>query len=335
MNNINNIEFKNGIPKYVQIANTIAGKIQNKDMERGAFLPSLVELSEQYGVSRETSIAAYRELKALGIVKSSPRRGFYLVSENIKTKHKIFLYLDEMNGFKEVLYNGIKEGIGNKGSIEVYFHHFNASVYERTIRESIGYFTSYVIMPVPQKSYATVLKSVPENKLYILDIGLFPYGKKYPSVCQNFEKDIISTLSSGLDLIKKYRKLILVCPDGIQKQPGIIIGFNYFCKEHKIKHELIENTTYRKLKKGEAYIVIFDNDLVHLINSLRESKYILGKDIGIISYNDTPLKPIVANGITTISTDFKLMGLTIARMILNNKKDQIENPCYLIRRDSF
>ena len=31
----------------------------------------------------------------------------------------------------------------------------------------------------------------------------------------------------------------------------------------------------------------------------------MGKDIGIISYNEIPFKEIVANGIATISTDFE------------------------------
>ena len=52
---------------------------------------------------------------------------------------------------------------------------------------------------------------------------------------------------------------------------------------------------------------------------------------GIISYKETPLKKVVENGITTISTDFRAMGKIIAQMILEGKKEQIENKCYLIQ----
>ncbi|WP_332913348.1 substrate-binding domain-containing protein [Algoriphagus boritolerans] len=45
----------------------------------------------------------------------------------------------------------------------------------------------------------------------------------------------------------------------------------------------------------------------------------LGRDIGVISYNDTPLKEILADGITTISTDFHQMGKTIAEQILGTE----------------
>jgi len=44
---------------------------------------------------------------------------------------------------------------------------------------------------------------------------------------------------------------------------------------------------------------------------------------------------VVANGITTISTDFNAMGRSVVNLILNNKKDHIENPCSLIVRNSL
>jgi DNA-binding transcriptional regulator YhcF (GntR family) len=330
-----NIQFKDGIPKYTQIVNIITEDIRNKKIGIGSGLPSINELCDQFKVSRETSIAAYRELKSMGVIKSSPRKGFYVASGKNTSKHHIFLFLDELNGFKEVLYNGFKEGIGRSGTIDIFFHHFNAGIYEKIIQESLGNYTSYVIMPIPQKSAAPILKEIPEGKLYILDIGLNPYGKIYPSVCQNFEKDIISALNSGMDLLRKYNKLVIVYPEILQTQQATLTGFNYFCRENQIKNERILNSQHRKLAKGECYIVVFDNDLVNLVNAAREAKLELGKDIGILSCNDTPLKPIVANGITTMSTDFRLMGHTMADMVLNRKKDQIENPSYLLRRGSL
>ena len=44
---------------------------------------------------------------------------------------------------------------------------------------------------------------------------------------------------------------------------------------------------------------------------------------------------IVEGAITTISTDFKMMGKRLAEMILNEEKAQIENPNHLIIRNSL
>jgi DNA-binding LacI/PurR family transcriptional regulator len=61
----------------------------------------------------------------------------------------------------------------------------------------------------------------------------------------------------------------------------------------------------------------------------------LGKDLGIVSNNETPLKGIVASGITTISTDFAQMGKTMAEMILNHQKQKLDNPFLMNNRNSF
>jgi DNA-binding LacI/PurR family transcriptional regulator len=55
----------------------------------------------------------------------------------------------------------------------------------------------------------------------------------------------------------------------------------------------------------------------------------------VISYNETPLKKIILNGITTISTDFQRMGERVASMILQNELVKEEVPFYLNLRPSL
>ena len=73
------------------------------------------------------------------------------------------------------------------------------------------------------------------------------------------------------------------------------------------------------LDSKDAYVVIEENDLVNLVRQVRKENLTLGKDIGIISYNDTPLKDLL--GINVVSTHFKAMGETAAYLVLNNKKE--------------
>jgi hypothetical protein len=44
------------------------------------------------------------------------------------------------------------------------------------------------------------------------------------------------------------------------------------------------------------------------------------QDMGVISNCETPIKNIILNGITTNSTDFKLTGRKVSKIILSNKK---------------
>ena len=89
------------------------------------------------------------------------------------------------------------------------------------------------------------------------------------------------------------------------------------------------------MKSGEAYFVPSDRNLVRLVKMAAEKNLELGKDVGIVSFNDTVLKEVVAGGITTISTDFQLMGQILARMIQERSSEKNRNHSSLIRRNSL
>jgi len=61
----------------------------------------------------------------------------------------------------------------------------------------------------------------------------------------------------------------------------------------------------------------------------------IGQQVGIISYNETPLKKIILDGITTISTDFQRMGELTATLIRDRLQQEIEVPFQLILRPSL
>ena len=88
-----------------------------------------------------------------------------------------------------------------------------------------------------------------------------------------------------------------------------------------------------ELQIKDLYVTISEEDLVSLVQQIRDRHYKLGEDIGIISYNDTPLKALL--GITVISTDFQKMGKEAAKMILGNKRMQIKNDFNFIDRQSI
>lgn len=329
------VDSKSSIPKYLQIVNSISKAVEENKIERGEQIPSINQICEEYSLSRQPVLVAFKELKARGIISSSPGKGYYIAATEVKPDHKIFLLFDELNAFKEVLYNSFKALMEDKGTIEIFFHHHNTRVFETLIRESIGSYTSYVVMPIPNQSTTPLLKEIPEDRLYILDISKDTLGQQYPSVCQDFEKDVYQSLHSGLELIRKYRELVLVFPDVIANPKEIIAGFKAFCKDNEVNYQIINSLSEKELVEKDAYLVIDDNDLVNLILQARALNLKPGQDFGIISYNDTPLKKVVGEGITTISTDFAAMGRSMAEMILSKKHQQIHNPSTLIKRASL
>ena len=328
------IDTDSPIPKYKQIVNSFHAALEDKRLKKDQKIPSINELSQKFQLSRDTVLTAFNDLQTRGIIISKPGKGFYISKENPSQQHKIFLLFDKLTSYKEDLYDAFKDELKRKGSVEIFFHNFNTKAFDTLIRESIGNYTAYVVMPIPTKSVAETLELIPKDKLYILDRGRKMYGQDYPSVCQSFRKDIYNALVSGVKLLKKYDKLILLFSEDGHAPMDIKRGFVQFCNEYKFEHNVSVKIDH-EVRKGEAYIVLDDKKLVTLVKQAQQHGYRLGKDVGIISYNDTPLKSVVANGITVISTDFEAMGRNIASLILNKKKDHIENPSNLIVRASL
>jgi DNA-binding LacI/PurR family transcriptional regulator len=96
---------------------------------------------------------------------------------------------------------------------------------------------------------------------------------------------------------------------------------------HNIENEIIE--------AGTAYVSLMEDDLVILIEKILNTNLVVGKDVGVISYNETPLKRIILNGITTISSNFEMMGIKAAEMILQKSTDKIAIPFVVNLRNSL
>lgn len=321
-----------GIPKYKQIVTSIEEAISRGDLRKGDQLPSINNLRDKHGLSRDTVLTAFNELKMRGIIHSIVGKGYYVSTASVDTIQKIFLLFDELNSFKEDLYNSFLDNLDSKIQVDIFFHHFNYDVFRKLILDNHGNYNYYVVMPSNLKNAYLAISTLPDNKVCILD-QTNPQLLRYTTLYQNFEKDIYNNLTKGLLLIKKYEKLVLVFNE---KQPqGMLDGFNAFIGNHDISGEVIHSLQNRLLANGEIYIIPDDKTLLRIIKKIKKEQLLLGQDVGIISYNDTLLKEIVEGGITTISTDFNTMGERLAQLIMNKEEAQIENPSDLILRKSL
>lgn len=321
------------IPKYKQIVTSVEAAISNGILKKGDKLPSLNSIKNKHSLSRDTVLTAFNELKNRGIIHSVVGKGYYVSTENIAIQQKIFLLFDELNSFKEDLYNSFLQDLGDNIQVDIFFHHFNTDIFTKLINDNIGNYSYYVIMPANLKNTEQVIRNLPDDKVYILD-QMHQGLSHYPGVYQNFEKDIFEGLSSILMKIVNYTKVILLFSE--EKQPQEILkGFQLFCNQYNINSEVVSSIKNRTPKEGEVYILLDDKNLIRIIKKIKENQLHLSQNIGVVSVNDTMLKEVVANGITTISTDFNLMGQKLAEMILNNQHIKIENPSRLILRKSI
>lgn len=320
--------------KYRQIINSIIDAISNGKLRRGDKVPSINDISKEFGLSRDTVMLAFNELKARGVIVSSPGIGYFVESTNVSQAIKVFLLFDEFSSFKENIYNSFVESLDGKAHVDIFFHHFNKRIFDSLIKDNASRYTSFVILPGNLSDIKKTLAILPQEKVILLDQVSPEVKGIYPAVYQDFEEQTYEGLKSGIDLLKKYKRFIMVYPGG--KEPlGFLDGFHRFCIDFKLSCEVVSNLNDRKLIEGDMFILPNDRDLVKVIKTCKEENLTLGEQIGIISINDMPLKEVVADGITTLSSDFDKMGRTLAEVLLTQGKEEVKNPSRLIIRKSL
>ena len=320
-------------PIYKQIVAEIEKAILNKKLFKNERLPSVNKVCLENNISRDTVLLAYEELKMKGIIYSITGKGYYVKTEEFTHLLHYFLLFDELNAFKEDLYTAFLKSLEGKARVDIYFHHFNPGMFRKLINDARGNYSKYIIMPSNLEGIEEVISTLPESNVIILD-QIRDTLSHYPAIYQNFVHAVYESLLQSKKRLEKYNNIVLVFP-GNKEPLGMKIGFEKYCSDFFLEYDIIDSFNKIQPQKGTVYIMPDDRDLVDVVEKSKNQKLAIGKDVGIISYNDTPLKKVVANGITTISTDFAAMGAELAQMLLQNKKLKIENPSRLILRHSF
>ncbi len=142
----------------------------------------------------------------------------------------------------------------------------------------------------------------------MLDKSVPRVTDKYGAIYENFEKDIYISLERLLPLLSKYNTINIILPQHNFYHIGITTGLCEFCQEYTFEYKFVHYISNEFIKKGKVYFSLMEYDLVDLIGKILDQNLVLGKDVGAISYNEISIKKIIMKGITTISTDFKMMG---------------------------
>ncbi len=162
-----NIKHCSSSPKYKQLVDSIITNIRNGNFLKGQQLPSITELANAQKAAKATVAKAYDILKEKGIVLSEHGKGFYIGSDAIKVRYNIFVLFDTMNAYKEVLYNAFKHALPADARCSIFFHHYDAALFESLIKNNIGKYNYYVIMPHFDKDVSNIFQTNSFGKIII------------------------------------------------------------------------------------------------------------------------------------------------------------------------
>ncbi len=325
-------------PKYLQLANAVLQAIEQRRLEKDYMLPSINDLSYELEIARDTAEKAYRHLKKLGVIGSVPGKGYFIAQTDFKQAIKVFLIFNKLSAHKKIIYDSFVKTLGEHAAIDFYIYNNDFSLFKKLLQNRKEDYTHYVIIPhflEGGENASEIINELTAGNLILLDKLIPGIKREYGAVYENFEKDIFVALKEALPQLEKYQALKIVFPSYTYFPQEILKGFQSFCSEYAFSHKVVHKIADEPIQDGEAYINLMEDDLVVLLGKIRKTQLQVGTNIGIISYNETPWKQFIMNGVTTVSTDFKKMGEIAAEMVLNNDKRRIEVPFALTLRNSL
>ncbi len=325
-------------PKYRQLANAIIEGIQQGKIKKGDLLPSINEVSFEHYMARITVEKGYNYLKQQGIIDSVRGKGFFIKVDEVPRNLRIFLLFNKLSVHKKIIYDAFVKAIGDQGSIDFYIYNNDFNLFKKIVDSRDRDYTHMVLIPhfvEGEEMAVDLINSLPKEKLILLDKLLPGIQGKFGAVYEDFEHDIYQSLQKAKEFLIAYQQIRLVFPAQSYYPTEIVQGFINFCRDFAFEYEVVESVCDVTLSIGQVYITVMEDDLLILLERIRNESLQLGKEIGIISYNETPIKRLLFDGISTISTDFETLGRKAAELVLSNERAKWQNPFVFISRASL
>ncbi|WP_159520957.1 GntR family transcriptional regulator [Sunxiuqinia indica] len=316
--------------KFQQLIDAVTEAISKNLLQAGDILPSVNQLCKESSLSRDTVFKSYAELKNRGIIESVPHKGYFVA----KATTKVFLFLDTFKAYKEVLYGSFLENLPENITVDLHFHHYNINVFETIIKESIGKYTKYIVMNFDHERVPDVIKKIPANKLLIIDWNVH-VSKLNSCIYQDFGQTLYDSFEHHVKRIKKYKRFVYSYPEFTYHPKESLNYFESFCRDYKMPFLVMEKSKELDVQPGDLYLMVSDRMLARFLDQCDQKQFTPGTEAGVISYNETPMKKYVKEGVTVISTDFELMGRKAAEFVSTGEQVNLQIPTRLMVRSSL
>ena len=273
-----------------------------------------------------------------GVLGSVPGKGYYIQNADFRRRLRIFLLFNKLSAHKKILYDSFVASLGEFAAVDFYIYNNDFRLFKKLLMGRKDDYSHYVIIPhflEGEEGAPAVINGLPREKLLLLDKKMPGIPGAYAAVYQNFEEDIFSALERAREPLSKYHTIKIIFPSYTYHPVDILNGCSRFCQEYAFSYKVVRSVADEAVGEGEVYINLMEEDLVALVERIISLRLEIGRQVGVISYNETPLKKIILNGITTISTDFRKMGEMAAAQILENAHRSEEVPFNLTLRSSL
>jgi DNA-binding transcriptional regulator YhcF (GntR family) len=296
------------IPKYLQLADSIVSCVREGSFTKGLLMPSINEVSDELEVSRPTAQRAYKHLQQIKVMDSVPGKCYFITGNTSKSPLQIAIFFNKLSAHKKIIYDAFVKELGKEVSVDLYIYNNDFAFFKNLLEQKGRDYTHYVIIPHflnNRKEAGKIINRIPKHKLLLLDKKVEGITGAYAAVYEHFEQDIFNALDAAASTINKYKTIKIVFPANSYFPDEILGGFRLFCKKHSYKPVVVTDLLKDVTSKGDLYITLIETDLVTLVERIVNQKIDIGTEVGIISYNETPIKKIILDGIPLSPLTFK------------------------------
>lgn len=331
------------LPLYRRIAENLQRDILEGVYPPDKALPSLRAMAIKTGYSRETLVTAYRYLCRKGVLSSIPGKGYFVRAGFLSGKQSVLVLLDKFSPHQQSVMDALTDTLGDQADVTVLMHYQDLDRLSAQLDTHLERYDWYIVFPhfpleeAARQRAATLLRRIPAHKLIAVDrkAGFLPpeCGVSYQSI----EEDIPAAMKETVPEILSFGRMRYSSLS--VSLYGNLVGrtIQSFCESNHIPFDTFKDMP-DTIEKGDIFFVSgsrLDRKLLELIQAIQARSLTIGKDVGLICYNDFPLNKLILGGLTTLSTDFSFMGRAVAEMILSRQLSSVHCPCRLIRRNTF
>lgn len=337
------IDRNSNIPLYKQIVAEVKRAVKSGTLANGSAMPSLSEFASLNGISMETTKKAYTVLKKEGLLSGHQGKAYFIDVRDNGAPLRVLMLVDKLSAYKLAIHRGLAESLKRTADISINIHNQNIDMFEKMVNDTADSYDYYLVAAhfpkdVKTSRIAKIIRHIPNNKLILIDKDIPEVNGRIGRICQDFANDATNALTEALNLVKKYKSVVTITSSNSLYSKDIYPGIHQLLKKNGVKSKLETAFNSSIMAPGTLFIVLggqLDNDHFTIIREAIAKGYTLGKDIGLISYNDEPVNEFICNGLSCLSCDFEQMGREAAAMINSGEMRNVHPPFNLIVRASL
>ena len=344
MEELPGFEIKYRSPIYKQIVDHIESEILHGSLTPDKPLPSLSQLAKQLDVSKESVKKAYGILTRRGLLIGQQGKGYYVRNRIVSKRLKVMIMSDKLSPYRQTFVNSFSAVAGKSVETHILLHNQDVELLRYYLDQSLGKYDYYIITPhFPRRDEVLEeairqLSRIPDKQLILADKNIEGFPGNYGCVYQDFANDIVPVLTEVIDDLRGYSCLDVFTMPNCMYGSDTEFSIARFCDQHNLHASFHSGIQERDIHKNQICLFLnsqADAALFFINEIAKEKKLVIGKDLKLISYNESPICAILFGGLSTISADFEQMGQACAQMVKTGELKKMKCDFKLIRRQTF